>query len=151
MTGGSADGLRPRPRRALSAEINVVPYIDVMLVLLVIFMVVTPLIVQGVDVTLPQVSAEQLPVDQNAAIIVTVDKFGDFHLEFGAQIASAVPLERLVLRVASFRRSDPSRDLLIRADGVVPYATVADLLARLQAVGVYDVSLVTQPADAPQS
>ncbi|MDN5848494.1 MAG: protein TolR [Nitrococcus sp.] len=134
-----------RHRRRLLAEINVVPYIDVSLVLLVIFMVTAPLLYQGVEVNLPQANAEPIPPQQNAPIIVVLDRDGNYYLTIGEDRGKAVTSRSLLVKVAAVMRQRPKTQVLIRGDKQVPYGKIVEMMARLQQVGVAQVGLMTHP------
>ena len=137
----------PSRRRALMAEINVVPYIDVMLVLLVIFMITAPLLTQGVKVDLPQVPSEVMPPTDQEPLIVSVDAAGDFFVEFGEDSDKPVNAEILVARVTALLRYRPGIPVLVRGDQQVPYGRVVSLMALLQGAGVEGVGLITEPIE----
>jgi biopolymer transport protein TolR len=108
-----------RRGRRLMGEINVVPYIDVMLVLLIIFMVTAPLLTQGIKVDLPKAGAEPLPEDpkrKNEPLIMSVDRDGNFYLNFGGKDDTPVPEEELLQRVAAVLRREPTTAVLVKAD-----------------------------------
>lgn len=137
----------PRKRRKAMSEINVVPYIDVMLVLLIIFMVTAPLITQGVDVDLPQADAQPLPEDSRQPLVASVDREGNYYLNLGDnqdQPMSAVDLATLV---AAHLHMDPETPVVVRGDGNVAYAQVVQLMVLLQRAGAPKVGLMTQPPE----
>ncbi|MCH8502209.1 MAG: protein TolR [Aliidiomarina sp.] len=137
----------PRKRRKAMSEINVVPYIDVMLVLLIIFMVTAPLITQGVDVDLPQADAQPLPEDSRQPLVASVDREGNYYLNLGDnqdQPMSAVDVATLV---AAHLRMDPETPVVVRGDGNVAYAQVVQLMVLLQRAGAPKVGLMTQPPE----
>jgi len=138
-------GMKSRRRAKIMAEMNVVPYIDVMLVLLIIFMVAAPLVTQGVKVELPQATAEPVesPVEP---IIVSVDAEGGFHVADGAGEDTPVDAPTLQARVIALRVTRPEAQVLINGDGSVPYQRVVEAMALLQAAGVPGVGLMTQPS-----
>jgi biopolymer transport protein TolR len=126
-------------RRRLMAEINVVPYIDVMLVLLVIFMITAPLLTQGVKVELPQAAARSVDSDDRETLVVTVDRLGKYYLddrEIGAP--------QLQAKVAAILRLRPQTPVLVRGDRQVAYNEVIRVMVLLQAAGAASVGLVTQ-------
>ena len=131
-----------RPRRKPIAEINVVPYIDVMLVLLVIFMVTAPLLTPGVKVDLPQASA--MPVDNpdRETLVVTVDRKGKLFLDDREMSADA-----LQAKVAAILRVRPKTPVLIRGDRQAAYNHVVQTMVLLQAAGAPSVGLVTESAE----
>ena len=143
--------LRKRQSRKLVAEINVVPYIDVMLVLLVIFIVTAPLLQQGVSVDLPKASAKALPPAEKEPIVVSVDREGNYYLNIANQ--PHLPMERktISLRVRAELERTPNRKVLVKADNSVNYGKVVGAMVLLQAAGSDSVGLVTQDDEAPQT
>jgi len=143
----TATGRRIRKRR-LKAEINVVPYIDVMLVLLIIFMVTAPLLNLGVDVKLPQVAAASVEQPKHQ-VVVQVDAAGGLSLiqrdEQGDTSKVALDEEALVQRVASFRNQDQDLAVFVAGDSAVPYGEVLRILQRLRTDAKVDkATLLTQ-------
>lgn len=136
-----------RPRRRQMSEINVVPYIDVMLVLLVIFMVTAPLLAQGVNVNLPQASAEPLDPSQGEPIVVTIDPDGRYHFGVGSAQAEQVDPETLLARVVAARKLDANVPVLVKGDKDVFYGEVVRAMVLLQQAGVADVGLMTRSPD----
>ena len=132
-------------RRRPMAEINVVPYIDVMLVLLVIFMITAPLLTQGVNVQLPRAAAEPLPPTDREPVIVTVDKIGRYYINYGENPEQPLPAEQLAGRAAALIRNQPDIPFFVRGDGRVPYASIIQVMALLQQAGVPSVGMVTEP------
>jgi biopolymer transport protein TolR len=137
-----------RQRRAVS-EINVVPYIDVMLVLLIIFMVTAPMLMQGVKVDLPKADAS--PVDQQDAepLIVSVDAQGQLFLNLGVDEKQALSLPTVKQRVAVVLRRTPDKPVLVWGDQSVPYGTVVTVMSALQDAGAPAVGLVTESPLGP--
>ncbi|MGM0704012.1 MAG: protein TolR [Pseudomonadota bacterium] len=132
-------------RRKPMAEINVVPFIDVMLVLLVIFMITAPMLTQGVQVELPQVSSEPIDDSQDSdPIIVSVDREGDYHLTLGDD-DSQLALDELTDRVITLLERRPGTPVLVRGDRNVAYGQVVTLMSRLQVAGVANVGLISEP------
>lgn len=129
------------------AEINVVPYIDVTLVLLIIFMITAPLVQTGVDVDLPQ--AVTAPVEQKnePPVIVSVDKQGQFFIDIGEQVDEPVSAEVLLYRVAAVLRNKPKTQVYIRGDHTVAYGKVVTVMAALKNAGVPSVGLMTSSFD----
>ncbi len=128
------------------AEINVVPYIDVMLVLLVIFMVTAPMLTQGVDVELPRAATEPLPVDdQTENLIVSVTRDQTYFMELGEDNPQASSLQEVQAFVRNVLNENPQTSVLVRGDAQVPYGRVVDLMVALQQSGVANVGLVTEP------
>ncbi len=132
-----------RKRRKLQAQINVVPYIDVMLVLLIIFMVTAPLLNLGVEIELPESDAQPLDVQQEP-LVVTVDKNGDYFLNLDGT-AEGVDEETLKKKVAAFVRRNPDLPVLVGGDEQVPYGMVFELMVLLQQAGVPRVGLMSDP------
>jgi len=127
------------------AEINVVPYIDVMLVLLVIFMVTAPLLYQGVQVDLPQASADPVPKQDQEPVIVEVDKDGKYYLSVGEHPDQPISAHQLVVNVTAVMRQQPKTSVMVRGDKNVPYGQVVRVMAMLQQAGVPQVGLMTEP------
>ena len=132
-------------RRNLISDINVVPYIDVMLVLLVIFMISAPLMVQGIQVNLPQASSEALPVTNNEPLIVSIDKNGELFLETDSTKDKSLSLGELNFSVTKIFESNPNLQVVIRGDGKVQYEKVMTVMAELQMAGATDIGLISKP------
>ncbi|MCH1445700.1 MAG: protein TolR [Luminiphilus sp.] len=132
-----------RSRRAV-AEINVVPYIDVMLVLLVIFMATAPLLMQGVEVDLPK--ADSSPVSDSDAepLIVSIDAQSRLYLNLGASDDQALSMETVKQRVATVLKRNPEKAVMVWGDAAVPYGDVVVLMSELQEAGAPSVGLVTE-------
>ena len=128
------------------SEINVVPYIDVMLVMLVIFMITAPLLNQGVDVDLPQAEAE--PIDDNTQdpVVLTVDAAGRYFLNVGGDPEQEIDADTLLLRTAAVLRQRPRAAVLVRGDASVDYGLVVAAMSVLQQAGAAKVGLVTEPS-----
>ncbi|MBB1362219.1 MULTISPECIES: protein TolR [Shewanella] len=137
-----------RKRRRPVAEINVVPYIDVMLVLLIIFMVTAPIVSQGVKVELPQGNAESLPPDSKPPIVASIDAEGQYFLNIGSSSNSEVmDLEQVSTEVGALIQLEPLRPVVVKADRTIPYESVIQLMISLQGAGVPAVGLMT---DSPK-
>ena len=136
---------RQRMKKPPMSQINVVPYIDVMLVLLIIFMVTAPLITEGVKVDLPQASAKPLPPDETVPVVVTVDPNGDLYVAVGQAEAEPVDESTLVARVAAVLRNRPQTPVVVRGDRQVAYNEVVRAMVLLQQAGAPSVGLMTQP------
>ncbi len=136
-----------RIRKRPMSEINVVPYIDVMLVLLIIFMVTAPLMTQGVKVDLPQATAEPVDQSENEPLIVSIDIDGLYYLNVGDDPKKGVDHELLVQRVAAVLRHKPGTPVLVRGDSAVNYGAVVTAMALLQKAGAPSVGLVTDALD----
>jgi biopolymer transport protein TolR len=132
-----------RKRRAV-AEINVVPYIDVMLVLLIIFMVTAPMLMQGVQVDLPDADSQPVENQDSEPLIVSVDAQGRFYLNLGADEKQALELVTVKQRVSAVLRRSPEKPVLVWGDQAVPYGTVVMVMSALQEAGAPSVGLVTE-------
>ena len=137
-----------KKRRSIS-EINVVPYIDVMLVLLIIFMVTAPLLKQGVDVDLPTAPANPLDAESPEPIVISIDKEGLMYLNIAVDPDSGISAEALVKQVKSALVREPKRPVMVRGDANGPYQNVVTTLVLLQQADVGSVGLVTEPEDTP--
>lgn len=133
-----------RQRRKPMSEINVVPYIDVMLVLLVIFMITAPLLTQGVKVELPQASAEPIPPEEREPLVVSVDAQGQYFINVGGDPDSPVDGETIAARVAAVLRRQPTTPVYVRGDSRVDYGSVVKAMALLQGAGAPSVGLITE-------
>jgi biopolymer transport protein TolR len=129
-----------KQRKKLMSEINVVPYIDVMLVLLVIFMVTAPLLTQGVKVELPQASANPVDTQDRELLVVTVDREGRYFLD-----DRRIGAEELQKKVAGILRVRPQTPVAVRGDRHVAYGEVVAAMTLLQAAGAESVGLITEP------
>lgn len=136
-----------RTRRKPMAEINVVPYIDVMLVLLVIFMITAPMLTQGVDVELPSANASPIEDPQSEVLVASINEKGEYFIDFGGEQES-LPLADLQDKVRKVIAQNPSLPVLVRGDRRIAYGDVIGLMVALQAAGVPNVGLVTEP-EAP--
>jgi biopolymer transport protein TolR len=139
-----------RRGRRLMAEINVVPYIDVMLVLLIIFMVTAPLLTQGIKVDLPKAGAEPLPSDlmrDHKPLILSVDARGNLYLNIGEDEDAPVKEDAVVQRVSAVLRREPQTPVLVKADRSVPYGEVVAGMVLLQEAGAEKVGFITDPLD----
>ncbi|MCK5697798.1 MAG: ExbD/TolR family protein [Gammaproteobacteria bacterium] len=138
----------PRNRRKPMAEINVVPYIDVMMVLLVIFMISTPLLTQGVKVSLPESDdTESLDIKPSQTIIVKVDVAGKLYLTIGMGNEKAVVREQLIEQIMNKQQKEANVSVLISGDKEVRYVFIMDVLALLSQAGIVDVGLMTKALD----
>ncbi|WLI73527.1 protein TolR [Halomonas alkalicola] len=134
-----------RSGRKPMGEINVVPFIDVMLVLLVIFMITAPMMTQGAQVDLPQVTSEPIEnADESDPIIVSVDRDGGYYLSIGGE-ESAVDLDELADRVIILLERRPGTPVMVRGDRSVSYGQVVTLMSTLQVAGVANVGLISEP------
>ncbi|MBL4648070.1 MAG: protein TolR [Gammaproteobacteria bacterium] len=133
-----------RFRKRPLAEINIVPYIDVMLVLLVIFMITTPLLSQGVHVKLPQAKAKTVHAKQQLPIIVSINAQGDYFLNITAHPQQTIHAKAILALVKQALRNDQQRSVLVKGDKIVPYGKVVRAMVLLQQAGVKNVGLVTE-------
>jgi len=125
-------------------EINVVPYVDIMLVLLVIFMVVTPLAVQGLDINLPNTQADEIELEQAQPFVIDINENGNYFIEEDGDIVQ-VSLGFLEDRFQKVVATNPNIEIIVRGDRETSYQAIADLLGVLQANGAKNFSLATQP------
>jgi len=132
-----------KKRRAVS-EINVVPYIDVMLVLLIIFMITAPIVQQGVEIELPKLSANSLPPEQQEPVILTVSKTGDYYLNVGDDLKKPVSEAVVTQRIALVLKQKPQTPILVRGDKEADYGSVTTAMVLLQSAGVEKVGLMTE-------
>jgi biopolymer transport protein TolR len=143
-----------RTRRRLMGEINVVPYIDVMLVLLIIFMITAPLLAQGIKVDLPKAPAEPLTGAQlrdKQPLILSITPAGEFYLNIGDDKDKPVAPETLVARATAVLRRTPDTPVLVWADEKVSYGQVVTGMVLLQQAGAQKVGFVTEPPPAVRS
>ena len=138
---------RNRKRRPPMSEINVVPYIDVMLVLLVIFMITAPLLTQGVKVELPQADAEPMQHQEREPVVVTVDRAGNLYIDVGSGKNQPVGADTLQQRVGAVLRQQPKTQILVRGDRGVDYGLVVEAMVLLQGAGAPSIGLITEPPE----
>ena len=131
-------------RRRILAEINVVPYIDVMLVLLVIFMVTAPMLMQGVEVELPKADAAPVEDQDAEPLIVSINSQGQLFLNLGANEKQVLELATVRQRVAAVLRRTPDKPVLVWGDQKVAYGDVVLVMTALQEAGAPSVGLVTE-------
>ena len=149
MTGGADSGGPQRPRRRLTvkrhpkgmvrAEINVTPLVDVVLVLLIIFMVITPMIVRGVSVELPTTSHHDKKNDDNKDLIVSINAAGDLYVN-----ADKVSADALEAAVSEERRRHPDKGVFLKADHRIRYGVARAAMEAIHRAGIEDVQLGTQ-------
>lgn len=126
-------------------EINVVPFIDVMLVLLVIFMITAPMLTQGVQVDLPQVSSEPIEdMEDREPIVVSVDSEGEYYISLGEE-EKPVSLDDIADRIIILLERRPDTPVMVRGDRNVSYGQVVTLMSTLQMAGVANVGLISEP------
>jgi biopolymer transport protein TolR len=132
----------------LMAEINVVPYIDVMLVLLIIFMVTAPLLTQGIEVELPKAGAEPIDTVENTdPLVLSVDSEGSLYLNVGEDESSPIDAARVIRMTSVVLERQPNTPVLVKADFRVPYGDVVAAMVLLQRAGAQKVGFLTDPAD----
>ncbi len=141
--GGSGRRRRGRAARPPMSEINVTPFVDVMLVLLIIFMVAAPLLTVGVPVELPETAATALSADDEEPLTVTVTEAGALSIQ-----TTEVPEDELIPRLRGIAAERASPRIYLRADGAASYARVVQVMGALNAAGFTDIGLVTEP-DGP--
>lgn len=136
--------------RSLLSEINVVPYIDVMLVLLVIFMITAPLLTQGVQVSLPRVSAKVLSPSHEIPVVVSVNADGNYFLNLAPRPKLPITTQELFYRVAAIvkiaEQQHYQRPVYVKGDKNVDYGRVVTLMGLLQKAGAHNVGLITDPS-----
>jgi biopolymer transport protein TolR len=138
--------------RRLMGEINVVPYIDVMLVLLIIFMVTAPLLTQGVKVDLPKAGAEPLDPQmlKNAIpLVLSVDREGRLYLNIGGNPHAVLEPDIVAARATAALRRNPALPVLVKADNAVAYGRVVQAMVILQRAGATKVGFITDPLPQP--
>jgi len=131
-------------KRRMMGEINVVPYIDVMLVLLVIFMITAPMLSQGVKVDLPQADSQPIPQDDREPLVVSVDSFGAFYLSLGRDPQAALDGEALLSQLDAVLAKQPGTPVYVKGDRNVAYGKVVEVMALIQSAGVPSVGLMTE-------
>jgi biopolymer transport protein TolR len=139
--GGGGGGRRKRGRRsggAVMADINVTPFIDVMLVLLIIFMVAAPMLTVGVPVKLPETAANALPTEQEEPLTITMTADGKLLIQ-----TTETPEAELIPKLTAIAAERTSKKVFLRADGAIPYERVAQVMGALNAGGFNEIGLVT--------
>ncbi len=142
-----------RKKRRPMSEINVVPYIDVMLVLLIVFMITAPLLNQGIEVELPEANNEPLDLDENLeTLVVTVTSAGEYFLGLGAmgEDRQSLELETAALQVGRILNANPTVQVLIEGDAAATWGAMIRLITALQAAGVENPNFITQPLTGSQ-
>ncbi|MFW2404449.1 MAG: protein TolR [Gammaproteobacteria bacterium] len=135
-------------KRKLMGEINVVPYIDVMLVLLIIFMVTAPMLTQGIDVELPKAGAEPIDSAEGAEpLVLSVDAEGNLYLNIGEDEDSPVEAARIVQMASTVLERKPETPVLVKADFRVAYGSVVSAMVLLQRAGAEKVGFLTDPGE----
>ncbi|MBK6658310.1 MAG: protein TolR [Proteobacteria bacterium] len=148
MAGGVSQGSSRRGRKRVMAEINVVPYIDVTLVLLIIFMITAPLVTQSVQVELPQAPSQVVESSENEPVNVTVDREGQIYVDIGENPEQPVDEQTLVTRVSAIMKYKPETQVYVGGDNGADYGNVVRALTALTSAGVKSVGLRTDPPSA---
>ena len=131
--------------RSVMSEINVTPFVDVMLVLLVIFMVTTPILYQGVDVNLPKTESRPMPsLDRERKVVVTLNGTGEIFIEKERYSLDQLRIEIRKL-MAERGKNLTDEDVFLRADSSVPYGTVVEVMSEIRNAGVQKIGLITEP------
>ncbi len=139
-----------RHKRRMMSEINVVPYIDVMLVLLIIFMITAPLLSEGVKVDLPPANAKPIDLKQDETpVILSVNSAGQYFLNIGTGTDKPIDASVVVARVTAVLKLNPGAHIFVRGDRKASYEQVLDGMVLLQAAGAPSVGLETEPDNAP--
>ena len=139
----------PLQKRKLMGEINVVPYIDVMLVLLIIFMVTAPLLTQGIKVELPKTGAEPIPdVPNHPPLVLSVDAEGNLYLNIGDDEDEPSSSTKIVQLTRALLNERPDTPVLVKADRAVSYGNVVGAMVLLQQAGADSIGFVTDPLDS---
>jgi len=131
---------RRRSRAAVMSEINVTPFVDVMLVLLIIFMVAAPLLTVGVPVELPETAAEALPAEQEEPLTITLTSDGLVLIQ-----TTETPRDQLIAKLRAIAAERVDDKIYLRADGAIPYAEIMQIMGALNAAGFRNIGLVTEP------
>lgn len=140
-------GFKLRPQRKLVADINVVPYIDVMLVLLVVFMITAPMMTQGIQVQLPETNSQPILTRDKEPVIITVKENGSYFINTGEQQQKSASLDTVRGHVLRIMKHQPDTLFLVEGDARVTYNKVVALMSALQAAGVAKLGLVTDPPE----
>ena len=128
-------------KKKLTAEINVVPYIDVMLVLLIIFMVLSPLLIQGIEVNLPQTDTTKMSV-QNEPLVISIDANGKYYINIGDE-QLPIDLEELKNKSLVIFSANPDIEVVFQGDKSVSFESVAKAMAAVQSIGIEKIGIVT--------
>lgn len=133
-----------RPNAKLNSQMNVVPYIDVMLVLLIIFMAITPIVTTGVSISLPKERTQNIAIDHSLPVIVALDAQGDLYLSYENHLDQAIDEPSLTAQLSTLTKTNPDLQVLVNADGSNNYDALMHLLALLQQAGVQKIALVAK-------
>ncbi len=135
MTGGGGG------KKKLMSDINVTPFVDIMLVLLIIFMVTSPMMTQGVDVNLPQTQAKEMKTDEDP-LILTVDINKEISIE-----KNKIELSELEEKLSTMFKYRDNKELLLRADKDIPYGFIMQVTARIKGAGIEKLGMITEPEE----
>ena len=141
------NSLKVRAPRKLVAEINVVPYIDVMLVLLVVFMITAPMMTQGIKVELPQTDSTPITSDNQEPVVVTIKKDGSYYINVGGDTKQSSSLETVKGHALRIKKHKPDTLFLVEGDAAVDYGKVIALMSALPGAGIEKLGLVTEPPE----
>lgn len=130
------------------AEINIVPYVDVMLVLLVIFMATAPLMMQGVEVDLPRAHSQALPQNDKPPLIISIDATGNFYLNINDNPRQSLRKDTLAAKIIAELKHDPSRQVLIKGDAKAQYGNIMNVMIMFKSAGIDKVGLMTDYNEA---
>ena len=133
-------------KRKVISEINVVPYIDVMLVLLIIFMVLSPLLIQGIEVNLPQTDTTKMSVSSEP-LVISIDKNGEYFINLGEE-QLPISLMELKNKAKIIYQANPEIEIVFKSDADVPFNFVAKGMASIQSLGIQKVGIVTSGYDS---
>lgn len=128
-------------KKNLKAEINVVPYIDVMLVLLIIFMILSPLLIQGIEVNLPKTDTTKMSI-QNEPLVISIDESGNYFINVGEE-SLAIDLDELKRKSKVIYDANPEIEVVFQSDKDVSFDFVAKAMASVQSVGISKIGIVT--------
>ena len=133
-------------RRKLNAEINVVPYIDVMLVLLIIFMVLSPLLIQGIEVNLPKTDTTKMSISSEP-LVISIDSKGEYFINLGEE-QLPISLMELKSKARIIYEANPEIEIVFKSDSKVPFDFVAKGMASIQSLGIQKIGIVTSGYDS---
>lgn len=133
-------------RKKLNAEINVVPYIDVMLVLLIIFMVLSPLLIQGIEVNLPKTDTTKMSIS-NEPLVISIDSKGEYFINLGEE-QLPISLTELKSKARIIYEANPEIEIVFKSDSKVPFDFVAKGMASIQSLGIQKIGIVTSGYDS---
>ncbi|MFN3713282.1 MAG: protein TolR [Alcanivoracaceae bacterium] len=139
--------MKVRAPRKLLADINVVPYIDVMLVLLVVFMITAPMMTQGINVDLPKTNSAPLDSKDQEPVIVSIGKDGSYFINVGGDSQKSAGLDVVRGHAMRIHRNKPETLFLVEGDAEVAYGKVIALMSALQGAGIEKIGLVTEPPE----